>query len=78
MTKMLSFDINIGCVYLHDLLSNRDCLRQCINESGEAEVKCPFKDDEFACDIVIEEREIRAVSGCNPSFIMESLPRKGT
>ena len=70
MTIMLSLTLSItGCVYLHDLLSNRDCLRQCINESQEADMKCPYSDGKFACDCVIEEREIRAVSGCHPSFM---------
>ena len=46
------------------ILSNRDCLRRCINESQEAEVKCPHNDDKFDCGSVIEEREIRAVSQC--------------
>jgi hypothetical protein len=28
----------------------------------EAEVKCPYRDDDYACNSVLQEREIKAVS----------------
>ena len=39
----------------------RDCLRGSITNSQEVEVKCPFMDDQYQCDAIISEREIRGV-----------------
>ena len=39
----------------------RDCLRGSITNSQEVEVKCPFMDNQYQCDAIISEREIRGV-----------------
>lgn len=33
-----------------------------IQFNEEAEVKCPYRDADYACDSVLQEREIKAVS----------------
>ena len=33
-----------------------------VQYNEEAEVKCPYRDAEYACDSVLQEREIKAVS----------------
>ncbi|XP_065485231.1 sharpin isoform X2 [Caloenas nicobarica] len=50
-------------VLLRECLHNfcRDCLRQVINYSEEPVVACPFRDDTYACDSHLQEREIRAL-----------------
>lgn len=40
----------------------RACLAQAVQFSEEAEVKCPFRDHDYACDSTLQEREIKAVS----------------
>lgn len=40
----------------------RACLAQAVQFSDEAEVKCPFRDHNYACDSTLQEREIKAVS----------------
>ena len=35
--------------------------------SPDAEVKCPFKDDDYQCDVALPEREIKQVS-CKSTF----------
>jgi hypothetical protein len=42
-------------------VSSRECIKQSVMQSNEAEVKCPFN-DKYECNAVISEREIRAVS----------------
>ncbi|XP_064410058.1 ranBP-type and C3HC4-type zinc finger-containing protein 1 [Latimeria chalumnae] len=39
----------------------RECLRQVIKTSEEPEVACPYRDDLYACDSKLQEREIRAL-----------------
>ncbi|XP_072855571.2 sharpin isoform X1 [Pogona vitticeps] len=39
----------------------RDCLRQLINWTEEPQVACPFRDDSYACDSHLQDREIRAL-----------------
>lgn len=39
----------------------RDCLRSVILMREDPEVACPYRDDAYACDSVLQEREIRAV-----------------
>ncbi|KAM5157644.1 ranBP-type and C3HC4-type zinc finger-containing protein 1-like [Mantella aurantiaca] len=39
----------------------RDCLRQLVNCCEEPEVSCPFRDDMYACDSKLQQREIRAL-----------------
>ena len=43
------------------LIISRDCLKGTILHSQEAQVKCPFVDDEGECEEYISEREIRKV-----------------
>lgn len=50
------------------LLCRRDCLKQTIQFSTEAEVKCPFSDGNYSCDSVIQEREIKAVRNKKPTL----------
>ena len=39
----------------------RVCLSASIMASPDAEVKCPYKDDEYECNVPLPEREIRQV-----------------
>ncbi|XP_068094333.1 ranBP-type and C3HC4-type zinc finger-containing protein 1-like [Hyperolius riggenbachi] len=39
----------------------RDCLRQVVNCCEEPEVSCPFRDEMYACNSKLQEREIRAL-----------------
>ena len=39
----------------------RDCLHGSITNSQEVEVKCPFMNEDYQCDAIISEREIRGV-----------------
>jgi hypothetical protein len=43
-------------------LSFRACLANTVQYNEEAEVKCPYRDAEYACNSVLQEREIKAVS----------------
>lgn len=50
-------------VVLRDCLHTfcRECLINTVRYSDEAEVKCPFSDNQYSCDSFIQEREIRAL-----------------
>ncbi|KAH0617313.1 hypothetical protein JD844_015350 [Phrynosoma platyrhinos] len=39
----------------------RDCLRQLINCTEEPQVPCPFRDDSYACNSHLQDREIKAL-----------------
>lgn len=39
----------------------KDCTRSTIIYSDEAEVKCPYFDDQYSCDCLLQDREIKAV-----------------
>ncbi|KAM9307749.1 ranBP-type and C3HC4-type zinc finger-containing protein 1-like [Gastrophryne carolinensis] len=39
----------------------RECLRQLVNCCEEPEVSCPYRDEMYACDSKLQEREIRAL-----------------
>lgn len=39
----------------------RACLASHIKYSDEAEIKCPFMDDQYSCQSLLQEREIRAL-----------------
>jgi len=39
----------------------RECLSASIMASPDAEIKCPYKDDEYECNVPLAEREIRQV-----------------
>ncbi|XP_075067681.1 ranBP-type and C3HC4-type zinc finger-containing protein 1-like [Mixophyes fleayi] len=39
----------------------RECLRQVVNCCQDPEVSCPFRDDLYACDSKLQQREIRAL-----------------
>lgn len=58
----------------------RECLRSVILMSEDPQVACPYRDEAYACDCILQEREIRAVR--SHSFILllfclqiEILPR---
>jgi hypothetical protein len=40
----------------------RACLANTVQFNEEAEVKCPYRDADYACNSVLQEREIKAVS----------------
>ena len=40
----------------------RECLSGTIENSDSPQVGCPYKDDNYSCDMVVLEREIKAVS----------------
>lgn len=37
------------------------CLANTIEFNDEAEVKCPYRDDQYSCDIALQDREIKAL-----------------
>lgn len=39
----------------------RDCVRNTIMYSDDAEVKCPYIDEKYSCDCLLQDREIKAV-----------------
>ncbi|XP_066254774.1 uncharacterized protein [Euwallacea similis] len=39
----------------------RDCLARTVEFCDEAEVKCPYRDDKYSCEIALQEREIKAL-----------------
>ncbi len=39
----------------------RDCLAHVIEFSDEATVTCPYRDDHYACDAILQELEIKNV-----------------
>lgn len=39
----------------------RECLRSVILLSEDPQVACPYRDEAYACDCTLQEREIRAV-----------------
>ncbi|XP_046676414.1 uncharacterized protein LOC124364747 isoform X3 [Homalodisca vitripennis] len=51
-------------VVLRDCLHTfcRACLAHTVQFTEEAEVKCPFRDHNYACDSTLQEREIKAVN----------------
>ncbi|XP_071449024.1 uncharacterized protein [Hetaerina americana] len=59
-------------VTLRDCLHSfcRPCLVNTIQFSEEAEVKCPYRDDDYACDSTLQDREIRALV---PAEVYEQL-----
>ena len=58
------------CVCVRVCVS-RDCLKGSIMASPDAEVKCPFRDDDYECNVTIPEREIRQVRVDQPlNFIL--------
>jgi hypothetical protein len=40
---------------------SRICLAAAIEHSDSPKVKCPYKDDNYSCDMELLEREIKAV-----------------
>ena len=49
------------CYEMDGYSFSRECIKQSVMQSSEAEVKCPFN-DKYECNAVISEREIKAVS----------------
>ncbi|XP_077127545.1 ranBP-type and C3HC4-type zinc finger-containing protein 1-like isoform X1 [Ranitomeya variabilis] len=39
----------------------RECLRQVVNCCEDPEVSCPYRDDTYACDRKLQQREVRAL-----------------
>jgi RanBP-type and C3HC4-type zinc finger-containing protein 1 len=39
----------------------RPCLAHTAQFSEEVEVHCPFRNDQYVCDAILQEREVRAV-----------------
>lgn len=39
----------------------KECLAHTIEYSDEAEIKCPYRDDQYSCDIPLQDREIKAL-----------------
>ncbi|XP_020389397.2 ranBP-type and C3HC4-type zinc finger-containing protein 1-like [Rhincodon typus] len=57
-------DVKLGeGIVLRDCLHSfcRDCLKQLIQSSTDPQVPCPYRDDSYACDSKLQEREIRAL-----------------
>lgn len=41
----------------------RDCLQGAVVHNEEAELRCPYQDNDYACNASLQDREIKAV--CN-------------
>uniref|UniRef100_A0AAR5Q1I9 RanBP-type and C3HC4-type zinc finger-containing protein 1 n=1 Tax=Dendroctonus ponderosae TaxID=77166 RepID=A0AAR5Q1I9_DENPD len=39
----------------------RDCLTRTVEFADDAEVKCPYRDKQYSCNIVLQDREIKAL-----------------
>lgn len=39
----------------------KDCIRDTINYSDDADIKCPFSDGNYECNSLLQDREIRAI-----------------
>jgi hypothetical protein len=46
---------------MHLILDFRECLKGTIEHSESPEVNCPFKDDNYSCNMAILDREIKSV-----------------
>lgn len=59
---LMEVPVGIG-VILRDCLHSfcKDCLTHVIELSDEAAVGCPYRDDDYACDSTLQEREIKAI-----------------
>ena len=44
----------------------RDCLQGAVVHSEEAELRCPYQDDNYACNASLQDREIKAVGQTSP------------
>ncbi len=47
----------------------RECLSGAIEHSDAPQVVCPYKDNNYSCDMHLLEREIKAVSWQRPNII---------
>ncbi|XP_071052523.1 uncharacterized protein PF3D7_1120000-like [Onthophagus taurus] len=52
------------------------CLAHTIKFTEEAEVKCPYRDDQYSCDIALQDREIKAL--VSPDIYEQFLARSVT
>ncbi|KAG8430243.1 hypothetical protein GDO86_018179 [Hymenochirus boettgeri] len=43
------------------VINHRECLRQVVNCCEDPEVSCPYRDEIYACNSKLQEREIRAL-----------------
>lgn len=43
------------------ILNYRECLIGSVQYAEEPEVKCPYRDDKYSCNSLVQEREIKAV-----------------
>ncbi|KAF6023727.1 RBCK1 [Bugula neritina] len=69
----LDYDVGEGVTLrecLHVFCS--DCIKGHIESSETPEVKCPYVDDDYHCDEVMQEREIREIA---PEFYPKLLER---
>lgn len=41
----------------------RDCLQGAVVHNEEAELRCPYQDNDYACNASLQDREIKAVCG---------------
>ena len=48
------------------LVCYRDCLQGAVVHSEEAELRCPYQDDNYACNASLQDREIKAVGQTSP------------
>ena len=57
-------------VTLRECLHNfcRDCLAHVIEFSDEATVTCPYRDDNYVCDAILQEIEIKNVNFDNSFY----------
>ena len=40
----------------------RECLKGTIEYNEEVQVKCPFRDDLYACDSILQDREVKELA----------------
>lgn len=51
---------------LHEIC--RECLAQSIQHCNDAEVKCPYIDNDYSCESVLQQREVRAILSDETAF----------
>ena len=69
----LNYTMKNCAIFFHDHtviphFSSRECLAGAIEHSDAPQVTCPYKDENYSCDMTLLDREIKAVSFTKTQF----------